>query len=102
MVRNDARSEVRDLQKRSEALADEDAAAAGKFRRLHETTTVAVRLLKDDADAVTMMAAAQGVPVSSLLRAWILAGLRQESGDTVGATLTDLERGLRQLRKALG
>ena len=102
MARDDACSEVRHLQEQSEVLADEDAAGAGKYRRLHETTTVAVRLLKDDADAVTTMAASQGVPVSSLLRAWILAGLRQESGDSVGATLTDLERGLRQLRKALG
>lgn len=102
MARDDARSEVRHLQEQSEALADEHAAGAGTYRRLHETTTVAVRLLKDDADAVMAMAASQGVPVSSLLRAWTLAGLRQESGDTVGATLTDLECGLRQLRKALG
>ncbi len=74
----------------------------GRATSLHDTTTVAVRLIRKDADAIAALADEQGVPVSTLLRMWILAGLRDEQGDSVGATLSELERGLQRLRQALG
>jgi hypothetical protein len=55
-----------------------------------------------DADAISALASAQGIPVSTLLRGWVLSGLRHEQADSVGATLSELEQGLRRLRKALG
>lgn len=102
MARRSSRAEVRAIQTIDESLKKQPVDPAAEFRPLHETTTVAVRLLREDADAVMSLAASQGVPASTLLRAWILAGLRHETDDSVGATLTELERGLRQLRRALG
>jgi len=71
-------------------------------RKLHDTTTLALRLKRKDANAISALALAQGVPISALLRGWVLAGLHHEQGDNVGATLSELEQGLRRLRKALG
>ena len=102
MASRDAKAAVRRVQARSTRLASEAADERTPFRPLHETTTVAVRLVKSDAQAISALAADRGVPVSELLRAWILAGLRDEQGDSVDATLIQLEHGLSRLRKALG
>lgn len=69
MGRDDARAEVRALQDVPDSLEHEEAGSADDVRPLHKTTTVAGRLRRVDADAVTPLAAAQGVPVSTLLRA---------------------------------
>jgi hypothetical protein len=98
----DAEAEIRDLQSHSTQLASQSAEGLPPARPLHDTTTVAVRLIRKDADAIAALADEQGVPVSTLLRMWILAGLKDEQGDTVGATLSELERGLQRLRQALG
>jgi hypothetical protein len=98
----DAEGEIEYVQRNSRRLANGSADGFPAAKPLHETTTVAVRLIRSDADAISALAASHGVPLSTLLRTWVLAGLRSEQGDSIGATLTDLEQGLRRLRKALG
>lgn len=102
MTARDARAEVRRIQERSSRLAAEGLRDETVTKPLHETTTVAVRLVRQDAEAIAALAARQGVPVSSVLRTWVLAGLRESQDDSVAATLEQLEQGLGRLRRALG
>lgn len=95
-------SEVKAVQVDSARLSSEPVPDSAEYRALHDTTTVALRLTRMDADAISALASAQGIPVSTLLRGWVLSGLRHEQADSVGATLSELEQGLRRLRKALG
>lgn len=102
MSRKSVSAEVKAIQADSERLAREPVPDSANYRALHDTTTVALRLARKDAIAISALASAQGIPVSTLLRGWVLAGLHHEQGDSVGATLSELEQGLRRLRKALG
>ncbi len=99
MTSRKVKSAVENLQRQSGDLARANLGADQATRPFHDTTTVAVRLLRSDADAITGLANEQGVPVSTLLRSWITAGLREEQGDSVEATLNQLEQGIRLLRK---
>ncbi len=102
MSRKSVAAEVKAIQADSESLAREPVPDSAEYRALHDTTTVALRLNRKDADAISDLASAQGIPVSTLLRGWVLAGLHHDQGDSVGATLSELEQGIRRLRKALG
>ena len=102
MSRKNVAPEVKAIQADSERLAREPVPDSAEYRALHDTTTVALRLNRKDADAISDLASAQGIPVSTLLRGWVLAGLHHDQGDSVGATLSELEQGIRRLRKALG
>ncbi len=101
MSRKSVAAEVAAIQAVSERLAREPVPDSAEYKALHETTTVALRLTRKDAAAISALAASQGMSVSTLLRGWVLAGLQHEQGDTVGATLSELEQGLHRLRKAL-
>lgn len=102
MSRRSVISEIQEIQADSEKLASEPVPSSAEYRALHNTTTVALRLTRKDAEAISALASAQGIPVSTLLRGWVVSGLRHEQSDSVGATLSELEQGLRKLRKALG
>lgn len=102
MTRPDQSDEVHAIQEQSEELARQSASGFPPPKPVHATTTLAVRLVNDDADAIIRLAEAEGVPTSTLLRSWILTGLKRAQGDSVGVTLTELEQGLRRLRRALG
>lgn len=102
MSRKRVAAEVKAIQADSERLASEPVPEAAEYRALHDTTTVALRLARKDAAAISALASTQGIPVSTLLRSWVLAGLHHEQGDSIGTTLSELEQGLRRLRRALG
>ena len=102
MSRKRVVAEVRAIQADSDRLAGESVPDGAEYRALHDTTTVALRLTRKDANAISTLASAQGIPVSTLLRGWVLAGLHHEQEDNVAATLSELEQGVRRLRKALG
>jgi transposase-like protein len=71
------------------------------MKPFHETTTLAVRMVKSEADAITRLARERAVPVSSLLRTWIVDGYIHETGDSVSSTIADLEQVVRRLRREL-
>jgi len=102
MSRKNVAAEIEAIQTDSTRLAHEPVPDSAEYGALNDTRTLALRLKRKDADAISALALAQGVPVSALLRGWVLAGLHHEQGDNVGATLSELEQGLRRLRKALG
>jgi len=100
-IPREVRAQVRKVQRDSAKLAREPLAASTELRPFHDTVTVAVRLVRSDAQAITALADQQGVSVSTLLREWISTGLAREKGETLDATLKELEQGIRRLRKAL-
>ena len=102
MSRKSVADEVTAIQAESARLAQDPVPESAEYRALHDTTTVALRLTRKDAVAISALASTQGIPVSTLLRGWVLAGLHHEQGDSIGATLSELEQGLRRLRQALG
>lgn len=59
----------------SERTKDDPIPEGVKPKKLNKSVPVAVRLSSEEADAVTAMAEEMGVPLSSLLRGWILDGL---------------------------
>lgn len=101
MSRKSVAADVTAIQRDSTRLAREPVPESADYRALNDTTTVALRLSRADAAAISALASKQGIPVSALLRGWVLTGLHHEQGDNVGATLNELEQGLRRLRQAL-
>jgi hypothetical protein len=80
-----------------------DSAPSGQPNRAL-ATMMSVRLPNDAADAVTDIAAELGLPVSALLRGWILAGLAESAGSAdqvIDRVSADLER-LRGMVRAPG
>lgn len=102
MSRTSVDTEVQSIQAESRRLAREPVPESAEYRALHDTTTLALRLTRMDAAAISALASAQGIPVSTLLRGWVLAGLHHEQGDTVGSALSEMEQCLRRLRTSLG
>jgi hypothetical protein len=93
--------EIDHYRKNSETLAVESADGFPEMKPFHETTTLAVRMVKSEADAITRLARERAVPVSSLLRTWIVDGYIHETGDSVSSTIADLEQVVRRLRREL-
>jgi hypothetical protein len=93
--------EIEYYQKNSETLAAQPADGFPEMKPFHETTTLAVRMVKSEADAITRLARERAVPVSSLLRTWIVDGYIHETGDSVSSTIADLEQVVRRLRREL-
>ena len=83
----------------ADATADEAMPAGVRPTRPNRTVTVATRLTVADADAVEKMAAQLDVPVSALLRGWIMAGLTASRDETVGSAIDRLSADVQRLRQ---
>lgn len=83
----------------ADATRDEPMPADAVATRPHKSVTVATRLLPDDAEAVEALAGRLGVPVSALVRGWVLAGLAAKNDESVGAALDRLSADLQRLRE---
>jgi len=94
-------NEIDFYQSNSEKLATESADGFPEMKPFHETATLAVRMVKSEAEAINRLARERSVPVSSLLRTWIIDGYIQETGDPVSTTIAELEQVVRRLRREL-
>jgi hypothetical protein len=89
----------------SERTKDDPIPTKVKPTKPNKSVPVAVRLLPEEADAVNELAVQRGVPVSSLLRGWILAGLEadealDEPAGALSFILHRLESDVKGLRHA--
>lgn len=66
----------------------------------NKSVPVAVRLASAEVDAINVMAQRLGVPVSALLRGWIIEGLHGDRSEPVDLALKRLEDDVRQVRYA--
>lgn len=96
-------SEVRAL---VEAVAAEaDASAADPMPvglvgvRPNKAVTVSARITARDAVAVEELAAKMGMPVSALVREWILSGLAAQREETVQSAVERLSNDVQRLRE---
>lgn len=63
---------------------------------------LSVRLSPEEADAVAGVAQASGVPVSTLIRGYILRGLSQDRDDSPQSLVDALSQDVERLRRAVG
>lgn len=89
-----------------EAVAVEADASAGDPMpsgsvgvRPNKAVTVSARITAGDAAAVEALAAKAGMPVSALVRQWILSGLTAQREDTVQSAVERLSNDLQRLRE---
>lgn len=65
----------------------------------NKSVPVAVRLAPDDAAAVEVLAAQLDVPMSTLLRGWILSALAAQREETVAAAIDRIAADVQRLRE---
>ncbi len=83
----------------ADTTRDEPMPADAVATKPNKSVTVATRLLPEDAEAVETLASRLGVPVSALVRGWVLAGLAAKNDESVAAALDRLSADVQRLRE---
>ncbi len=93
-------AEIQRIQRESATLAVARTDSTPNFRAAG-TTTVSIRMNEADVRAITELAEERGVPISHLMRLWILDGLAGEPRGAVNEAFQELDRALETLRRAV-
>ena len=93
--------EIRWYQENSARLARENVPESASWKHAPGTTTISVRMKQTDVDQLAALAESQGVPVSHLVRAWIIDQLNQSEHDGLADALHDFEASYAKLRRAI-
>ena len=83
----------------ADATADVPVPAGAPFTRPNKSVTVATRLAPAELAMIEDLAGQLDVPVSSLVRGWILAGLNARKDETVKSAIERLSADLQRLRE---
>lgn len=83
----------------ADATRDDPLPPGALATKPHKTVTVATRIAPADLAEVEALADRLDVPVSSLLRGWILAGLAAKNEESVTAALDRLTADVQRLRE---
>lgn len=89
---------VRQAALEAERTADDPMPNDTKPTRPNKSIPVAVRLAPDDVVAIEELAAAMGVPASTVIRGWIRQGLAASRDTTVTAALDQITADVQRLR----
>ena len=95
-----AMAEIRRVQRHSKALATMDADPSGATHA-PGTTPVSVRMNDADVQAIAALAQQRNVPVSHLVREWILIGLEREPRGDLSDALKEFEHAYAALQRAI-
>lgn len=95
----DARQLVEQVAAEADASRDEPMPAHASASRPNKSVPVAVRLAAEDVSAIEALAAKLDVPVSSLLRGWILTALAVQREESVSTALDRLAADVQRLRE---
>lgn len=93
--------EIRWYQQNSTDLARADVADSSSWVNAPGTTTISVRMKHSDVQHLTAMAQAKGVPISHLVRGWILDHLHSSEQGGIGQALQDFDESYANLRRAI-
>lgn len=93
-------AEVRRVQRNSKALAASNADPSGATHA-PGTTPVSVRMSDADVQAIAALAQQRKVPVSHLVREWILIGLEREPRGDLSDALEAFDRAYAVLQRAI-
>jgi hypothetical protein len=90
---------VEQIAAEAEATRDQPTPADATPTKAHKTVTVATRLTIEDVAEIEALADRLDVPVSALIRGWILAGLAGRKEDSVASALDRLSADVQRLRE---
>lgn len=96
---SDAKQLVEQVAAESDATADEPMPAGAVATKPNKSVPVAVRLAPEDVAALEALADQLDVPVSSLLRGWILAALSAQREESVLTALDRISADVQRLRE---
>ena len=89
---------VRQAAMEAERTAEDPMPSDAKPTRPNKSIPVAVRLAPDDVAAIEELAAAMGVPASTVIRGWIQQGLAANRDTTITAALDQITADVQRLR----
>lgn len=95
----DARHLVEQIAAEADATCDEPMPADAVATRPNKSVPVAVRLAPEDAAALEALAAQLDVPMSALLRGWILSALAAQRHETVSTAIDRIVADVQRLRE---
>lgn len=95
----DSQHLIAEVAAEADATRDEPMPVGAMATKPNKSVTVATRLLPEDAEAVETLASRLGVPVSALVRGWVLAGLAAKNDGSVAAALDRLSADVQRLRE---
>lgn len=98
---SDAKRRIEQVAAEAEGTAEQPMPAGASWTQPNRarSVTVATRLSPDDLAAIEVLAARLDVPVSALVRGWILAGLHAGQDDTVQGAIERLSADVQRLRE---
>ena len=93
--------QIRTVQEESEATRDSPYPSGASGKRLGRSRSVvqSVRLPTEDFAAIEQLARSADVPVSALIRGWILAGLAQDRDATLSDAVERLAADVDRVRR---
>jgi hypothetical protein len=93
--------QIRTVQEESEATRDSPypPGTSGKRPRRSRSVVQSVRLPAEDFATIEQLARSADVPVSALIRGWILAGLAQDSDATLSDAVERLAADVDRVRR---
>jgi hypothetical protein len=95
----DARRQVEQAQIDSEATRDEPLPDGVRGERRGRSVVQSVRLPAESLEAIEKVAQRAGVPVSALIRGWVLQGLAAEQGTSLREGIERLAADADRLRR---
>jgi hypothetical protein len=95
----DTQQVVAQIAAEAEATRDDPLPGDAVATKPNKSVTVATRLTPEDVAEVEALADRLDVPVSALLRGWILAGLAAKKEESVAAALDRLSADVQRLRE---
>ena len=98
----EVQAEVHWYQENSERLAKEDVPETAVWKHAPGTTTISVRMNQDDVDRLSALARARGVPISHLVRPWILEHLHTPENNGIEKAMQEFDASYLRLRRAIG
>lgn len=96
---SNAKQIVEQIAAEADATADRPMPPGAAFTRPNKSVTVATRLSPEDLAAIEQLAGQLNVPVSALVRGWILAGLNARKDETVRSAIERLSADVQRLRE---
>lgn len=93
--------EIRWYQENSARLSREDVPEGAAWKNAAGTTTISIRMKLADVENLNELAREKGVPISHLVRGWIMERLYSPEAGDVNEALHDFEVSLTRLRRAI-
>jgi hypothetical protein len=96
---NEGKRLVEQIAAESDATADQPMPAGATSTRPNKSVTVATRVSPEDLHAIEALASQLDVPVSALVRGWVLAGLNAGKAESLATALDRITADVQRLRE---